>query len=79
MRPGTTDYDTNDAALVAIPDEWSRPAYIDTRINHLDGTVPGGLNDPYFLILGTTVGDDGEQDIMKGGSGSDWFLQIDVQ
>jgi len=73
---GTTEHDTDDVALLAILDEWNRLAPSDDRIDHLDGTVGGGLNRLYFLILGTTVRDDGERDTMKGGSGSDWFLHF---
>jgi len=74
---GTTVHDANDVALLAIVEEWNRLAPIDDRIPYLDGTTPGGLNDTYFLILGTTVLDDQDEDIFRGGRGADWLLHFD--
>lgn len=72
---GTTDYDTNVAALLAILDEWSRNTRVANRIYHLKG-APGGMNDPYFLILGMTVHDDGEQDTLRGKLRFDWVPDL---
>jgi hypothetical protein len=71
---GTTDYDNNLTALTALMAEWGRTdlAYQD-RINHLTGSVAGGLNGAYFLSA-TTVHDDAAVDQLYGGAGQDWFL-----
>jgi len=69
---GTTDYDANDAALLAILAEWTSANSIDDRINHLAGG--GGLNDPWLLRLGVEVHDDGATDTLTGGPGADWFF-----
>lgn len=41
---GYTSYDENEKALIALRDEWKRTATIVSRIEHLNGAVPGGLN-----------------------------------
>jgi uncharacterized delta-60 repeat protein len=71
---GTTDFDSNLTALVAIRSEWSRTdlSYQD-RINHLTGSVAGGRNGSYDLNP-TTVHDDAAVDQLFGDSGSDWFF-----
>ncbi len=79
---GTTSYDAssvaNDTAWQALLSEWTRidlgcsyAAYL-TRIKHLRGTVGGGLHGGSFLNA-ATVTDDGAADVLKGGSGFDWF------
>lgn len=71
---GTTDYDTNLQALLAIMREWGRTdADYNTRIKHLQGTLSGGLNGSYFLTA-TTVHDDNALDSLYGGAGMDWFF-----
>jgi ELWxxDGT repeat protein len=71
---GTTDFDANETALKAILAEWSRTdADYLTRVHHLDGSLAGGLNGPYFLNA-TTVHDDGAADRLFGTNGQDWFL-----
>jgi uncharacterized delta-60 repeat protein len=71
---GTTDWDANLTALAALRAEWGRTdlAYQD-RINHLDGTVAGGLNGSY-LLNAQTAHDDGAKDQLDGGGGIDWFF-----
>jgi len=71
---GNTDFDANETALKAILAEWSRTDsdYL-TRVHHLDGSLAGGLNGPYFLNA-TTVHDNGAADRLFGGNGQDWFL-----
>src|SRR5262249_52463746 len=77
---GTTAYDNNAVALAALLAEWSRPD-IDytTRMDHLLGTMTGGMNGPYFLIPRTptssgTVYDNGMIDKLYGGGGMDWYF-----
>ena len=48
------------------------------------GQVGGGANDPYFLNTDPgepplTVFNDGDEDELKGGSGSDWLLANSVE
>ena len=77
---GTTAYDNNAVALAALLAEWSRTD-IDytTRMDHLLGTMTGGMNGPYFLIPRTptssgTVYDNGMIDKLYGGGGMDWYF-----
>jgi Ca2+-binding RTX toxin-like protein len=72
---GFTDYDTNDAALCAIMDEWTSARDYSTRVqNLLDGTGSVDCeNGPVFLNE-TTVHDDDAADVMTGSSGQDWFI-----
>jgi hypothetical protein len=71
---GTTDYDSNLAALAAIMAEWGRTdADYTTRINHLNGTLGGGLNGGYVLTA-NTVHDDAASDTLYGEGGNDWFF-----
>jgi hypothetical protein len=71
---GNTDHDSDLNALCKIMDEWTRTdANFATRVNHLKGTTPNGLNSPYFLNP-STVHNDGVKDVLSGGSGSDWFI-----
>jgi hypothetical protein len=75
---GTTAYDTNLTALLAIMSEWTRSGYsFHQRVDHLmNGT---GLNGSYVLnadpSLGpVTVFDGGSADVLSGGGGATWFL-----
>jgi hypothetical protein len=71
---GTTDYDSNLAALDAIMAEWGRTdADYNTRINHLNGTLSGGLNGTYYLTT-STVHDDAAIDTLFGEGALDWFF-----
>jgi hypothetical protein len=70
---GTTVWDNNETALLAIMAEWSSAADYQTRIDHLRGTTAGGLNGSYVLDS-TTVVDDGNVDRMFGSGGLDWFF-----
>jgi uncharacterized delta-60 repeat protein len=74
---GTTAYDSNEAALIAIIDEWGSGASNADRIDHLRGTLSGGLNLTYFLKVGSgaTVFNDTSVDGLTGGSGRDWFFR----
>jgi Ca2+-binding RTX toxin-like protein len=71
---GTTDYDANVPALLALMKEWGR-ADVDynTRVKHLNATLSGGLNGSYRLSK-TTIHDDSAIDYLYGGAGLDWFF-----
>jgi hypothetical protein len=70
---GSTAFDANEAALRAILAEWTSAASYPTRVGHLLGTLPGGLNGGYDLNA-STVYDDGSADLLWGGGGRDWFV-----
>jgi hypothetical protein len=71
---GTTDYDANLAALLAIMKEWGRTDVdYNTRVKHLSGTLGGGLNGS-FRLTSSTVHDDDTIDSLYGGAGLDWFF-----
>ena len=73
---GTTDYDSSLAALDAVMAEWGRTdAAYQTRVNHLNGTLGGGLNSG-LLLTGTTVHDDAASDTLNGGDGTDWYFAL---
>jgi Ca2+-binding RTX toxin-like protein len=77
---GTTDHDSNLAALNAVMAEWGRTdADYTTRVNHLNGTLSGGLNGSTLLKAGTgggTVHDDAAIDTLFGEGGADWFFAL---
>jgi uncharacterized delta-60 repeat protein len=70
---GTTAFDANLLALCAIEAEWTSTNNYVTRISHLQGTNPGGLNGAYLLTT-ATVSDDGAADVLLGQGGTDWFF-----
>ena len=56
--------------------EWGRTdADYQTRVNHLNGTLGGGLNGG-LLLTANTVHDDAASDQLSGGAGSDWFFAL---
>ncbi|HZU35789.1 MAG TPA: SBBP repeat-containing protein, partial [Gemmataceae bacterium] len=71
---GTTTYDGNHAALMAILQEWQRPD--KTYSQRITGLKKGGGdNGSYKLIWGSTVQDSGTNvDTLTGGTGFDWFF-----
>ena len=74
MIGGSTDYDANLPALLAVMREWGRTdADYGTRLKHLQGALAGGLNGSYRLTT-ATVHDDGTVDTLYGWAGMDWFL-----
>ncbi len=74
---GTTDYDSNDVALLALLTEWnSDRSYEDRVANISNGTGPL-LDDLGFLLDGDTVHDDVDLDRLVGGRGDDWFFGTD--
>ena len=74
--PGVTiDLLVNSRQLTAVTDEWfSTSSDYATRIAHLRGTTPGGLNGATLLGAMSSVLDDAAVDSMKGEAGSDWFF-----
>jgi len=78
---GTTSYDGNQAALIAIMAEWTSSHDYVTRVANLTNTGTGlgsRLNGVNFLLdqgSGQTVfNSDGSKDTETGGLGSDWFF-----
>src|SRR5262249_3652419 len=75
---GSTSYDGNLTALFALMAEWSRPgATYQTRINHLNGSLGGGLNGSFVLGPGTVL-NDGAVDSLVGdplsSTAVNWFF-----
>jgi putative intracellular protease/amidase len=64
---GTTDFDAHTSALLAILDEWRRPAPTTARLANLNSGVSGGT----ALRKGQSVHDDGVKDVFIGGAGVD--------
>jgi hypothetical protein len=61
-------------ALDALFAEWCRTDLVyQDRVDHLSGSVAGGLNGLYVLN-GTTVFDDGVVDDILAGAGQNWLL-----
>src|SRR5206468_5497446 len=79
---GTTAFDGNEAALVAVMAEWTSSHTYATRVANLtDQTNSAGflsrLNGAYFLLdsgSGQTVFNDSSSDTLTGSAGSDWFF-----
>jgi Ca2+-binding RTX toxin-like protein len=79
---GYTDYDANIAALMSVLNEWARtdlPSATSyaTRVGHLRGTMPSGLNGAVLLKtgIGGTVHDDSpSKNTLMGSVGRDWFF-----
>jgi Ca2+-binding RTX toxin-like protein len=74
MIAGFTDFDTQTLSLARILDEWRRPdADYITRVNHLRGVSPGGLNGGITLNR-NTVHDNAIRDDLFGCTGQNWYL-----
>jgi Ca2+-binding RTX toxin-like protein len=73
---GTTVYDNNDAALMAILKDWGGSGTFKTRVNRLKNGI--GDNHSISLVLNSTVLNDLASDTLKGGKGYDWFLPFAV-
>lgn len=73
MIAGTTAFDANDVALTDILDEWMSGNSFATRLGHLQGTIPGGLNGT-SLLTAATVKNNGVINYLFAGLGQDWFF-----
>lgn len=61
-------------ALNAILNEWTRNDIpYELKVDHLIGAVAGGLNGA-FVLDATTLIDDNEKDVLKGGKDRDLFF-----
>jgi len=71
---GTSTYETHELALPAIMAEWiSSRSFSVRKQNLIDGTGSATrLNDQFFLVLGSTVFNDNQNDTITGGQGSNW-------
>src|SRR5262249_3637083 len=69
---GRTDYD-DEAALRSLLAEWTSADSYKARVDHLFGTLAGGLNGDHHLNA-DTVHDDGVRDLLLGGHDRDWFF-----
>ncbi len=81
LLAGSTTYDAasgaNQRALCSIAHEWQRTdASYTSRVAHLGGSQPGGLNGTNLLTTGPgrTAFDDYYKDRLTGGLGQDWYL-----
>ena len=70
---GLTDFDDNLAAQSAIYTEWVLGADYATKVGHLTGQTPGGVNGPTVLTA-TTVEADLVKDTLTGATGRDWYV-----
>jgi hypothetical protein len=77
---GTTKYDGNNVALMALLAEWQSGDDYQTRFNRIEGKQSGGLNGAYKLVWGSTVLDDNAADTLNGSTaGLDWFFANLIQ
>jgi phospholipase C len=71
---GSTKYDANTEALMALEAEWSRTdETYNQKLANLSGGAKGGLNGVYTLDS-TTVFYNHKVDTLFGGKGMDWFF-----
>jgi Ca2+-binding RTX toxin-like protein len=72
---GTTSYDANDEALLALLNEWNLSGKYDNRLKNLrEGTGQFLDGTGVHLWKGTTVFNDTSADRLSGGNGRDWFF-----
>jgi uncharacterized delta-60 repeat protein len=72
---GYTDHDENAEAMCHILAEWVSNKLYYVRVLNLTGLLP--VIDPQngdVFLNSSTVHDDGEQDLLAGSSGFDWFF-----
>lgn len=76
---GITIYDADLVALQAIRNEWKEPTPVNSRIDHLNGSTPGGLNVPYYLNVNSVFNDNASDTIVNFGSTNatrnDWIFR----
>ncbi|HEX2051269.1 MAG TPA: PKD domain-containing protein, partial [Actinomycetota bacterium] len=69
--------DANMTALCRLQLEWTSRATRTVRIEHLEGTRPGGLNGDALVVVdgaARTMLDDASRDAVTGGPAPDWLL-----
>jgi hypothetical protein len=71
---GSTTFDADHAALIAVLAEWARTD-ISPLARRRDLIKGGGKNGANVLVLGTTVIDDGQANVLTGSGGIDWFFK----
>jgi phage baseplate assembly protein gpV len=76
---GSTSFDSNVTALLAVLAEWSSDRDYLTRIANLTAAGSGAdfanrRNGNYFLLAGQTVFADAGGSTLAGGPGQDWFF-----
>ena len=71
-----TLFDNDLASAALIHAEWTSGSSYSDRIDHLNGTLAGGLNGAVLLTTGVggTVTSDGAADTLTGGTEDDWFI-----
>ncbi len=75
MIGGTTDYDGNDRALLAILNEWTQSTSRETRMTNLQrGVGPRHA----FALNASTVHDDGTMDYCQFMDDDDWLVEWTV-
>ena len=62
------------SSLVLLRNEWTSGTVFDTKVAHLQGTLPGGANGSSTFLNSTTVQEDGVADSLEGSSGHDWYF-----
>lgn len=70
---GTTSYDINNAALLAILNEWDTASSHAAAFAVLNSNAGIGASH-WRLIWGTTVKDDNTADVLNGSNAVDWFF-----
>jgi Ca2+-binding RTX toxin-like protein len=70
---GTTTFDSNLTALGLILAEWTQNTSPTQRMNHINGSQPGGANGPYFLTT-STVHWNNQVNNLTDGLGTDWLF-----
>ena len=69
---GTTSYDANDQALLAIVNQLA--AQRAPMVPRGRAPMPGNLTGSYGLVVGKTVVDPGTHDSLFAGKGINWFV-----
>jgi hypothetical protein len=71
-----TAYDTNEAALWAISQEWNAPLDYTTRITELRNGASNSLD---AALSSSTIANDKAIDQLFAAAGSDWFWNVSGQ
>jgi hypothetical protein len=72
---GSTAYDTNIAALLAILAEWNNDSETyQQRVDHIRGTTTGGINGTYYFKASTVMHDTSASSLIGGGIGMNWYF-----